>query len=106
MRIDFHPDATRELSDFAEWYAKRSPGAARDFAIEIERALDKILADPERFAPTGTKFRACSVARFPFQIYADANSFHDFNFIRKCLAAHVDSRLDEKRRCRKPASLA
>jgi plasmid stabilization system protein ParE len=68
VRIDFHPEATQELADAAEWYLNRSPRAACDFAVEIKRALDKIRDDPRRFATIGTGFRACSVERFPFQV--------------------------------------
>ena len=45
MRIDFHPAATAELEESADWYAERSPTAAQGFALAVDAALDKIAAD-------------------------------------------------------------
>lgn len=68
VRIDFHPDATKELTEAADWYLRQSVAAARRFAIEIDRTLEMISLDPERFAQVGRNWRGCSVQRFPFQI--------------------------------------
>jgi plasmid stabilization system protein ParE len=68
VRIDFHPDATHELSEGADWYLEQSPSAAQHFAMAVERTLEKIASDPSRFAIVGKGTRACSVERFPFQI--------------------------------------
>jgi hypothetical protein len=42
MRIDFHPAATAELEESADWYAERSEAAARGFAIAVDAALQKM----------------------------------------------------------------
>jgi toxin ParE1/3/4 len=68
VRIDFHPEATDELNYAANWYLGRSPKAAQQFAVEIERALEKIAADPLRFVHVGKHVQACPVERFPYQL--------------------------------------
>ena len=49
MQVDFHPDATAELSESAEWYAERSPTASRNFLVAVDVAIASIVGDPERF---------------------------------------------------------
>ena len=46
MRVDFHPDATAELSESANWYAERGPSAARNFLVAVDIAIASIAADP------------------------------------------------------------
>jgi plasmid stabilization system protein ParE len=58
VRIDFHPDATLELSEAADWYLEQSPSVAQRFAIAVERTLEKIASDPLRFAIVGKSKRA------------------------------------------------
>ena len=68
VRIDFHPQATADLDDAAEWYLGKSPSAAARFTEAVAASLVKIEADPERFPAVGSKFRACTVERFPYQV--------------------------------------
>lgn len=68
VRIDFHPGATEELQESADWYFQRSPSAGRNFALAISRALEKIAADQQRFPHVDARHQACSLERFPFQL--------------------------------------
>lgn len=68
VQISFHPEATAELEASADWYAKRSPHAARDFCVAVDVAIANIEADPERFVQIDDRHLACSVQKFPFQI--------------------------------------
>lgn len=68
MVVDFHPEATVELAESADWYAERSSVAARDFLVAVDLVISSIVADPDRFAKIDELHRSCSVARFPFQI--------------------------------------
>ena len=68
MRISFHPEATAELEASADWYAERSPRAARDFCVAVDVAIAGIEADPERFVRIDDRHRSCSVRKFPFQV--------------------------------------
>jgi plasmid stabilization system protein ParE len=68
MRIDFHPAAAAELEESADWYAERSEGAARGFALAVEAALRKISDDPDRFPRIDSRHRSCGLERYPFQV--------------------------------------
>jgi plasmid stabilization system protein ParE len=68
MQIDFHPEATQELEDSADWYAARSGDAARGFALAVDEALDNIASYPYRFFRIDDRHRACSLKRYPFQV--------------------------------------
>lgn len=68
MRIDFHPLATAELEQSADWYAERSIDAVRAFVTAVDAALQKIEKQPERFPHLDEQHRCCNLIRFPFQI--------------------------------------
>jgi plasmid stabilization system protein ParE len=68
VRIDFHPEATAELENAADWYVGKNPAAAARFAEAVDAALVKIQSTPERFLLVGPNLRACTVERFPYQI--------------------------------------
>jgi plasmid stabilization system protein ParE len=88
MRISFHPEATAELEASADWYAERSPTAARNFCVAVDIALATIEADPERFVRIDGPHRACSVPKFPFQIIFR----HSDNRIHVVAVAHAKRR--------------
>ena len=68
VRISFHPEATAELEASADWYAERSPTAARNFCVAVDLALASIDAESDRFVRIDKRHRACNVQKFPFQI--------------------------------------
>ena len=68
MEVDFHPAATAELEESADWYAERSEVAARGFTLAVDAAVNKISRDPDRFPKIDARHRSCSVERYPFQI--------------------------------------
>ncbi len=88
VRISFHPAATRELESSIDWYAKRSPVAARDYCVAIDLAINKISADPKRFALVDSRHRCCSVQKFPFQVVFR----HDADRIHVIAVAHAKRR--------------
>ena len=68
MVVDFHPEATTELAESADWYTEHSGVAAQDFLVAVDLVISSIVDDPARFAKIDEVHRSCSVARFPFQI--------------------------------------
>ncbi|MFT7640518.1 MAG: plasmid stabilization system protein ParE [Pirellulaceae bacterium] len=88
MHVDFHPDATFELSESADWYAERSVPAARNFLVAVDVAINSIKSDPGRFARIDERHRGCSVAKFPFQIVFR----HDESRITVLAVAHAKRR--------------
>ena len=73
MKVDFHPEATVELAESADWYAERSSRAARDFLVAVDIAVASIADDPERFFRIDDQHQSCSVIKFPFQIVYRCN---------------------------------
>jgi hypothetical protein len=47
--IEWHHEAERELLEAQHWYRQRSEVVAQAFALEIDHALDAIVAAPERW---------------------------------------------------------
>lgn len=68
LRIDFHPEATREVEDAAAWYLTRSDVAAKGFALAVDVAIGRISNDPDRFPRVDRRHRACNLENYPFQI--------------------------------------
>ena len=70
--IEFDAEAREDFDDAFGWYAERSLGAAIGLASEIDAAIEKIIADPERFAKTYAGCRYCSeiAIRSPWSITA------------------------------------
>jgi toxin ParE1/3/4 len=68
MTFDFHPEALAELSHAAGYYAEQSPGLELRFLAEVERAIDRISADPERWRTFAGDVRRALVHVFPFGV--------------------------------------
>ncbi len=64
--LEFDAGAREDFDDAFDCYAKRSAGAAIGFAVEIDAAVEKIVAEPERYAKTYAGCRYCSLKRYPF----------------------------------------
>jgi len=88
MQVDFHPEATTELDESADWYAKRSASAAQNFLVAVDIAIESIKNDPGRFAPIDGRHRGCSITKFPFQIVFR----HDQSRILVIAIAHAKRR--------------
>ncbi len=88
MPVDFHPDANAELESSANWYAKQSAAAARDFIVAVDVAVETVVSDPNRFAFVDERHQSCSVAKFPFQVVFRQSS----NLILVIAVAHAKRR--------------
>ena len=75
--IEFDTGAGEDFDDAFNWYAKRSPGAALGFASEIDAALEKIAADPERFPKTYAGCQYCSLKRYLFYVVCYSTAWRD-----------------------------
>lgn len=74
MRVVIHPEAGEELEAAALWYEERQPGLGNDFLDQFERALRRVVAEPERWRLFRRDNRKLSFQRFP---YAIVYSVHD-----------------------------
>jgi toxin ParE1/3/4 len=68
MTFDFHPEALAELSHAAGYYAEQSLGLELRFLAEVERAVDRISDDPERWRTFAGDVRRVLVHVFPFSV--------------------------------------
>src|SRR6266508_1182394 len=48
-RIRFHPAAAAEVEAAMQWYAERSPIAARAFATEVNTCVERVGEAPDRW---------------------------------------------------------
>ena len=64
-----HPEARAELDDAAAYYERERRGLGRDFRLEFEIALGRLVEFPELYAIETEDFRACPLYRFPYTIY-------------------------------------
>lgn len=49
----WHPSALEEAAGARDWYAERSPQAARGFLLALEDALQAVMMAPERWPVVG-----------------------------------------------------
>ncbi len=68
MNWEFHPAARQELDESAGWYERRKPGLGHEFLAEVQKTVERILANPERWRKIHAEARCCLMARFPFTI--------------------------------------
>ncbi len=67
-RIEFHPEAERELAAAQAWYRERSAVAAQAFALEVDQAIRTIAEAPERWQEMRRGERRFVLSRFPYSI--------------------------------------
>lgn len=68
MPIVSHPEANEELVGTALWYEERQPGLGDDFLDEVEDALRRIEAEPERWPKIRSENRKLNLRRFPYAL--------------------------------------
>lgn len=67
--IVFHPDADAEVTEAAQYYEVRKSGLGYDLLVEVERALNQILTNPEASQRIGRRVRRKSLWRFPYNLH-------------------------------------
>lgn len=67
-RVDYFPEASRELESAFEWYLERSLQAAEAFVREADRAVAVIAAAPRVWPPFEAGTRRYVLQRFPYNI--------------------------------------
>jgi toxin ParE1/3/4 len=68
MKCAFHPDAGLEFREAAAFYEARQVGLGAAFTKEIETAIERILAAPERFRFIEQDVRRCLTRTFPYGV--------------------------------------
>ena len=65
-RITLHDEAAADYDAAFEWYAERSPDAARKFDAEVARAMGEVAEAPDRWARGLYGTRRFLLRGFPF----------------------------------------
>ncbi|MDQ5844500.1 MAG: type II toxin-antitoxin system RelE/ParE family toxin [Acidobacteriota bacterium] len=65
----FRRVAQLELDEAVAWYENKRVGLGIEFRIEIEKYLERIANQPQRFRKVRGDVRRVVVQRFPYSIY-------------------------------------
>jgi hypothetical protein len=66
--ISFLESAEQELFDSIEYYNKQAIGLGFEFALEVQKTIERIIKYPEAWAILSTKTRKCRCNRFPYSL--------------------------------------
>jgi len=67
-KISFHEDADSEVLEAAIYYEGRAPDLGLAFLDEVEKASERILANPLTYQFVGAEVRQAPIARFPYSV--------------------------------------
>jgi toxin ParE1/3/4 len=67
-RVEFHPEAFREIEDALEWYLERSLRAAEAFEREVESGISIIASSPAVWPLFEGGARRYILRRFPYSM--------------------------------------
>ena len=66
--LQIHPAALAELKSAVAWYRERSHIAALNFVAELDRAVDLVIASPDRWPSGEHGTRKFVLQRYPFAV--------------------------------------
>ena len=66
--VILHPAALQEFQEAVAWYQQRSAGTAERFASEVQRTLEVIGEQPERFGWYDQEFREAPTRLYPYSL--------------------------------------
>jgi toxin ParE1/3/4 len=64
----FHPEASQEYTQAAEYYAAIAPELGGRFYDEIERLIDQVRRQPDRFLCVSPPARRALARKFPYSV--------------------------------------
>ena len=91
MRIDFLDPAETEFIEAIAYYNLQSKGLGYEFAVEIKRAMERILQYPKAWAPLSKRTRRCRTNRFPYGLIYQIRSDSILIVAVQNLHKHPDS---------------
>ncbi|HSW54742.1 MAG TPA: type II toxin-antitoxin system RelE/ParE family toxin [Ignavibacteriaceae bacterium] len=68
MTYSFHPEAELEFLLAIDFYEDKESGLGRDFALEINSTVERILTYPDAWPVVEEDIRRSLVKRFPFGV--------------------------------------
>ena len=69
MEVRFHRLAAEEYRAARRWYERRTLGLGSRFRDELNRAVERIAAAPDRWPSYREFYRRHRVRRFPYTLY-------------------------------------
>ena len=66
MKIAFLSVAAAELTDAVAFYNQQSEGLGFQFAVEVQRTIERIAEFPEAWPVLSKRTRRCRMRRFPY----------------------------------------
>jgi toxin ParE1/3/4 len=66
--ISFLEPAEQELLESVEYYNEQSSGLGFEFALEVQKAIERIIHFPESWPKLSDRTRKCRCNRFPYNI--------------------------------------
>lgn len=66
MNYRFLSPAQQDLAGAVEYYERAVPGLGLEFLDEVERAIHRILVQPEAWMKISPNHRRCRTRRFPY----------------------------------------
>jgi toxin ParE1/3/4 len=60
--------AENEFIDAIDYYNQQSPGLGYEFAVEINKAIERIVKYPESWTNLSERSRKCRCNRFPYNV--------------------------------------
>lgn len=69
LRVVFRVAARHEVEEAATWYDQRRPGLGEEFLREIDEAVLRAAAHPERYPPILADVRKTVARRFPYSVF-------------------------------------
>src|SRR2546428_13045727 len=68
-RLLLEPEAEAEFLEAGRWYAERNPAFAAAFRVSVERTLEAVEREPQRFPIALLDNRKALGRRFPYVVY-------------------------------------
>ena len=65
----FMPAARLEAVEAQDWYEREAPGLGARFRAELDRQVERILANPFQFPVMLADIRRAHLRRFPYGLY-------------------------------------
>lgn len=90
MKRKFHPDASQEAADQADYYSQRSTRLGPEFLRALKVAVQAIEKTPDRYPFKGPGTRVFRMKRFPVHIYY--RHYADGDMIMVYAVAHTKRR--------------
>lgn len=69
LPVVFRRVARQEMDESIAWYETKGAGLGKEFATEIEKFLDRIASNPEKFQRVREMVRRAVLLRFPYAIH-------------------------------------